>query len=52
MKIRIILTSLVLFVSACTTPPPISGTFANKGGRITVHPDGRFELVVEPRSSK
>ena len=52
MKIRTILTALVLFVSACTTQPPVSGTFANKDGRITVHPDGRFEIIVEPRSSK
>ena len=52
MKIRTILTALVLVVSACTTPPPVTGTFANKDGLIRIHPDGRFELVVEPRSSK
>jgi hypothetical protein len=52
MKIRIILTALLLFVSACTTPPPVSGTFTTKDGQIRVHPDGRFEIIVEPRSSK
>jgi hypothetical protein len=52
MKIRIILTALVLFVSACTTPPPITGTFANKAGQIRVHPDGRFEIIVEPNTGK
>ena len=52
MKIRTILTALVLLVSACTTPPLVTGTFANKDGLIRIHPDGRFELVVEPRSSK
>lgn len=40
------------FFTSCTTPPPINGTFANKDGRITVHPDGRFEVVIEPRTSK
>ena len=52
MRIRIILTALVLFVSACTAPPPITGNFANKAGQIRVHPDGRFEIIVEPNSSK
>ena len=52
MKIRTILTALVLFVSACTTPPPISGTFKTKDGQIRVHPDGRFEIIVEPGTSK
>ncbi len=52
MRIRILLATLVLFVSACTTPPPVTGTFANKAGQIRVHPDGRFEIIVEPRSSK
>ena len=52
MKIRILLAALTLIVSACTTPPPINGTFATKDGQIRVHPDGRFEIVVEPRTSK
>ena len=52
MKIRTILTALLLFVSACTMPPPVSGTFTTKDGQIRVHPDGRFEIIVEPRSSK
>ncbi|MBN8459421.1 MAG: hypothetical protein J0M04_16455 [Verrucomicrobia bacterium] len=52
MRIRIILASLVPLVSACTTPPPVSGTVANKDGSITVHPDGRFEITINPRSSK
>ena len=52
MKIRILLATLVLFASACTTPPPISGTFKTTDGQIRVHPDGRFEIIVEPRSSK
>ena len=52
MKIRTILTALVLFVSACTTPPPISGNFTTKDGQVIVHPSGRFEIIVEPNPSK
>ncbi|MBN8457291.1 MAG: hypothetical protein J0M04_05565 [Verrucomicrobia bacterium] len=40
------------FLTSCATPPPVTGTFANKDGRIMVHPDGRFEITVEPRTSK
>ena len=40
------------FLTSCATPPPISGQFTTKQGQIIVHPDGRFEIVVEPRSSK
>jgi hypothetical protein len=53
MKIRIILTVLfAVFVSACSAPPPVTGTFTTKDGQIRVHPDGRFEIIVEPRTSK
>ncbi|MCF7676475.1 MAG: hypothetical protein K9N23_21510 [Akkermansiaceae bacterium] len=47
-----ILLALLALLTSCTTPPQVSGTFTSKDGQITVHPDGRFELVVEPRSSK
>ena len=40
------------FLSSCTTPPAVTGEFISKDGRLTVHPDGRFEIVVEPRTSK
>ena len=40
------------FLVSCTTPLPITGEFINKDGRIKVYPDGRFEIVVEPRSGK
>ena len=46
------LATLSLLLPACTTPPPVSGTFATKAGQIKVYPDGRFEIVVEPRSGK
>jgi len=51
MKTPILLAALALLTS-CTTPPPVSGTFTTKDGQIRVHPDGRFEIIVEPRSSK
>lgn len=40
------------FLTSCATPPPVSGQFTTKQGQIVVHPDGRFEIVVEPRSAK
>jgi hypothetical protein len=55
-KFRMLPVVLVLLtmplLSSCTTPPPVNGTFATKAGRITVTPDGRFEIVIEPRSGK
>ncbi|TAF24196.1 MAG: hypothetical protein EAZ71_11510 [Verrucomicrobia bacterium] len=40
------------FVVSCTTPPAVQGEFISKDGRIKVHPDGRFEIIVEPRTGK
>ena len=42
----------VPFLASCATPPAVTGEFINKDGRIRVHPDGRVEIVVEPRTSK
>jgi hypothetical protein len=42
----------VPFLASCSTPPAITGEFISKDGKLTVHPDGRFEIVVEPRTSK
>jgi hypothetical protein len=39
-------------LSSCTTLPAITGEFITKDGRLTVHPDGRVELVVEPLTDK
>jgi hypothetical protein len=50
MKTLILLVAVVMV--SCSNPPPVNGTFTNKDGTITVHPDGRFEIIVEPRSSK
>ena len=41
-----------LLLPACTTLPPVNGTVANKDGRITLTPEGRIEIVIEPRTSK
>ena len=40
------------FLSSCTTPPALSGEFISKDGRIRINPDGRVEIVVEPRTAK
>jgi hypothetical protein len=41
-----------LLLASCANPPAIQGEFISKDGRLRVHPDGRIELVVEPRTSK
>jgi hypothetical protein len=40
------------FLSSCSTSPAVTGEFNSKDGKITVHPDGRVEIVVEPITSK
>jgi hypothetical protein len=40
------------FLSSCAMPPGITGEFISKDGLIRVNPDGRVEIVVEPRTSK
>ena len=40
------------FLSSCSTQPAVTGEFISKEGKLTVHPDGRFEFVVEPRATK
>ena len=42
----------VPFLSSCTTLPGVTGEFISKDGVIRVHPDGRFAILVEPRTSK
>jgi hypothetical protein len=51
MKTLISLAAAMLLVS-CANPPTIKGEFISKDGTIKVHPDGRFEIIVEPRSGK
>ena len=47
-----LVTLSALLLSACTTPPPVSGSISNKMGTLKVYPNGRFEIVVEPRTGK
>ena len=41
-----------LLLASCTNPQVIQGEVISSDGRIKVHPDGRFEIVVDPRTSK
>ena len=52
MKTIIFLATLSLLLSACTTPPPVSGSISNKMGTLKVYPNGRVEIIVEPRTGK
>jgi hypothetical protein len=40
------------FLSSCAVPPGVAGEFISKDGVLKIHPDGRFEIIVEPRTSK
>ena len=51
MRTRYFLAALSLLLPSCITPPVI-GELTTTDGKIKVYPDGRFELVVEPRTSK
>lgn len=52
MKILIFIAAMSLLLPSCTHPPAITGEFISKEGVIKVHPDGRLEIIVEPRTSK
>ena len=52
MKNLILFVSLAIFLPGCTTVPPITGEFTSKDGTVKVHPNGSFEIIVEPRTSK
>lgn len=40
------------FLASCSAPPGVTGEFISKDGKFIVRPDGRVEIVVEPRTSK
>jgi len=52
MRTLLFLVTLFLLVPACTTPPPVSGSISNKMGTLKLLPDGRVEIVIEPRTGK
>ena len=43
---------LLLLLPSCSTPPQVTGTLATKDGQVTVTPEGRIVVVVEPRTAK
>ena len=46
-----ILAALSLLLPSCITQP-IIGELTTTDGKLKVHPDGRFEIIVEPRTTK
>ena len=48
----LILLACAIALPACTTLPPVNGMVANKFGKLTLTPEGRVEIVIEPRTSK
>ena len=52
MKRSILLLAIAATVASCTTSPPVSGSIVTEQGEIRVSPDGRIEVVVEPRPTK
>ena len=51
MRKEILLAALSLLLPSCVTPP-ITGRLSTRDGVIKVYPDGRFKIVVEPRTGK
>lgn len=47
-----LLLALLPLLAACSSTPAVQGEFIHEAGRLRVHPDGRIEFVVEPRTSK
>ncbi|MEI7912672.1 MAG: hypothetical protein WCK77_23850 [Verrucomicrobiota bacterium] len=41
-----------ILISACATPPPVSGSVDTKFGGFRLLPDGRIEITVNPKSAK
>ncbi len=52
MKTLILLAALSILLSACATPPPVSGSVESKFGGFRLLPDGRIEITVNPKSAK
>jgi hypothetical protein len=51
MRTEILLAALWLVLPSCITPP-ITTRLSTRDGLIKVHPNGRFEIIIEPRTSK
>ena len=44
--------AIAMLLSGCATLPPVTGTISTKDGQISIQPDGRVVIVVEPHSAK
>jgi len=51
LALALALLCLPLLLVSCATPP-VHGTATGKGGRFTVDPDGRVQIILEPHTSK
>lgn len=52
MRTLLFLITLPAFLTACTPFRGVNGEFTGKDGTVRVHPDGRLEIIIEPRTSK
>jgi len=53
MKTIIVLATLSVLLSACTTTtPPVNGSISSKYGTLKLLPTGQVEIVIEPRTGK
>ena len=52
MKTLVLAIVVSIAIPACTTPPPVSGTLSHKLGMLTLDPQGRVIITVEPKSGK
>jgi len=52
MKTIIVLATLSVLLSACTTTPPVSGSITSKFGTLKLLPSGQVEIVIDPQTGK
>ena len=52
MKTAFLLIAVSVLLSACATPPPVSGSVESKFGGITLLPDGHIVITVNPKTAK
>ena len=52
MKRSVLLLVLAAALGSCTGVPPVSVSFVTPQGAVTVPPDGRIEVVIEPLPEK
>jgi hypothetical protein len=52
MKPLLLLITLSFLPTACAPFRGVSGEFTGRNGIVRVHPDGRFEVIIEPTAAK